>query len=168
MGWFCRCCSPPAICEFCNGGEDPEEITIVISGVTDIYGWCSNCPNVNGTYVLPRNSLCWWRKVVTANGTLTGSGSMTCQDSSIIFDAFIYGVTGSTAYLGVRITFFDNSTSCSTEYRFDYVMAESPTDCCSNLTPAVTMSFTRSRPTVVGCFPMCDFTTGSVTAECTA
>lgn len=177
MGWFCRCCSPPVICDHCNGGTEPEELTIVISGVTPTSADldCTYCQDIHGTWVLPRTSKCGFRLNVEAFGTVTGyeDGGIVCRRANTIFSAYIYDGGGGVAYLGLRIFHWVSGGGCNAEYTFDYPISTSPVDCCESLTPAVTLTY-RSfwtsfpPPSIPPCLQMCDYTTGTVTAECTA
>lgn len=60
-------------CHLCQDST-PLEYQVVLSGVANSFG-CSNCPEFNGTYIVPFVDNCLWRLCVTFNPDPSCSGT---------------------------------------------------------------------------------------------
>ena len=113
-------------CYLCDDST-PEEIQVVIAGVTDDFG-CSNCSQFNGTYVLPWTDTCEWELCTTLSPNPTCSFS-TAQSALItLTNSILFGTL--TTEVAIRIY---TSSNCSSgliaTQTFQNTTSSSRTDC---------------------------------------
>lgn len=66
----CGCCE--SICEHCQSGTRPTEITVRLAGWGGSGSYCSvnDCAAINGDFVVPTNDTCLWEQSYTILDTL--------------------------------------------------------------------------------------------------